>query len=334
MLLVVVGAGASFDNGVNTGTMPLVGGLFDGRAFNRDALSEFHEAQPIVNRLRLAIEKGENTAEELLAKINDEAKVDLQRQKQLIALRLYLRRTIFCANKEIIAQGGGITAYTTLITKLDTYVKNGREPVMIVDFNYDSLLENAMSSEYSNPFETFTDYVKVPKVKLIKPHGSIKWFTKVDIPEKEITTSLDLIKYANWFHPDDGDPYVEKNWDHPSPNLDLPLMAVPIKDKQFFSCPDFFIKHLEEEIPKTTKIVTIGWRGVEEHFKDILSTIEVKPPAFIIGRDEDDEAGGRKGTDEIIDNLSSLIADDPIKYPHGFAASMRDDAFDRFLNDS
>jgi hypothetical protein len=51
----------------------------------------------------------------------------------------------------------------------------------------------------------------------------------------------------------------------------FPAIAIPIENKQHYECPDEHVAALREFIPKTTKLLMIGWRATEKHFLSLLS---------------------------------------------------------------
>ena len=52
----------------------------------------------------------------------------------------------------------------------------------------------------------------------------------------------------------------------------LPALAVPARSKARFSCPQSHLDTLVGDLPNVTTVVTIGWRGREQHFLDLLAT--------------------------------------------------------------
>ncbi len=48
-------------------------------------------------------------------------------------------------------------------------------------------------------------------------------------------------------------------------------IAIPTQTKLSFECPPHHCRHLQETLPNVTKILTVGWRGLEEHFVKMLN---------------------------------------------------------------
>jgi hypothetical protein len=80
-----------------------------------------------------------------------------------------------------------------------------------------------------------------------------------------------------------------------------PAIAVPVENKNNFSCPPEHLDALAKVIPKVTKIVAIGWRATEKHFLKMLHT-------RLSGLPEDVDlmvvSGDQKGMAETTNNLA------------------------------
>ena len=87
MLLVIVGAGASFDSAAQDGGShefrpPLASGLFAELPLNVRLLAKYPRAAPIVARVRLAMAAGA-PLESILEELRSEESVDPRRRSQL-----------------------------------------------------------------------------------------------------------------------------------------------------------------------------------------------------------------------------------------------------------
>src|SRR5436190_22607719 len=95
MLLIVFGAGASFDSAPSYGPdglaerPPLANQLFEPRPRFADALEEFSECQALIPYLRHP--QSDVGVEQLLQRYLEEAPGDPVRHRQLAAIRYYLR---------------------------------------------------------------------------------------------------------------------------------------------------------------------------------------------------------------------------------------------------
>jgi hypothetical protein len=57
-------------------------------------------------------------------------------------------------------------------------------------------------------------------------------------------------------------------WMHERDGL-VPALAIPVQSKNSFECTDPHLEALRGYIQRTTRVITIGWRGVERHFLDL-----------------------------------------------------------------
>jgi hypothetical protein len=61
----------------------------------------------------------------------------------------------------------------------------------------------------------------------------------------------------------------------------FPALAIPVEAKDDFVCPASHVTALKEAIPQVTKILIVGWRGVEAHAVELLKGL--KQPNGISG---------------------------------------------------
>jgi hypothetical protein len=52
----------------------------------------------------------------------------------------------------------------------------------------------------------------------------------------------------------------------------FPAIAIPVEKKTQFVCPPSMLDQLVKLLPLVDKILSIGWRGTEEHFLQLLRT--------------------------------------------------------------
>src|SRR5229473_1748723 len=214
MLMVIFGAGASFDScptyppgyqgAVYDGDAsnkdfrpPLANELFENRPMFADAIQHFPKCQPIVPRLRSL--RGE-TLEAVLEDLQAKSDSYPRGKQQLAAVRYYLQFVIRECERRWRGVQKGVTNYKSLLDEIErTYPK---EPVCLVTFNYDTLLEDALS-QFGLPIEAMDDYTeKHPFYKLFKLHGSVNWArevaptTKVQVPANVWSVVNDLIEHV------------------------------------------------------------------------------------------------------------------------------------------
>ena len=152
------------------------------------------------------------------------------------------------------------------------------EPAILVTFNYDTLLEDALI-DFGLEIKEIRDYTKKhPFYRVFKVHGSVNW---VRILKNEIQ-SQNASNYD----------LVAKEWIRRAPELQLtdeylwepalpsafdrqrrpafPAIAIPVEKGKSFECPADQIEELKALLPQVSKLLVIGWRAGEQHFLDLL----------------------------------------------------------------
>jgi SIR2-like protein len=290
MLLVIFGAGASYDScptyppGYNGPVFggdllnnhyrpPLANELFENRPMFADAIQRFPQCQPIVPRLRsLRGETLEAVLEDLQAKSNSYPRG----AQQLAAVRYYLQFVIRQCENSWRGVAKGVTNYKSLLNEIERGNK-GKQPVCLVTFNYDTLLEDALS-HFGLLIEAMDDYTKKhPFYKLFKLHGSVNWAREVAAPTKAQNQGHawsvvnDLIERAAEI------PVTQRyllTGEHPPGVVGgtpvFPAIAIPVEKKSTFECPQHILDELMALLPEVTEILVIGWRATEAHFLERL----------------------------------------------------------------
>jgi hypothetical protein len=290
MLLVIFGAGASYDSvptyppgsHIAVGETlnhfhrpPLANDLFANRPAFADAITLFAECQPIVPQLRNL--KGVNL-EAALQDLQSKARDYPRGLQQLAAVRYYLQYILWqCGNAwRIVAKG--VTNYNTLLDQIERSNK-GNNPVSLVTFNYDTLLEDALSN-FGLQIESFADYTKKhPFYRYFKVHGSVNWARIVENeiqsknPAHAWSVAHEWIQRVAELHITDD--YVLCS-EYPTAIVGgrpaFPAIALPIEKNKNFECPPNLLTELCALLPETSQILTIGWRATEEHFLNLLKT--------------------------------------------------------------
>jgi SIR2-like protein len=194
----------------------------------------------------------------------------------LAAVRYYLQWIITqsCGSWRSVTRS--VTNYVGLLDQIEL-VHKGNERVALVTFNYDTLLEEALS-HFGLDIGTFSDYTqKHPFYRVFKVHGSVNWgrilTNKI---ESQNPTNPNLVA-SEWIRKaaelNITDEYVL------SPGMPtaivggrpaFPAIAIPVERGKNFECPASLIAELKELLPHTSKMLVIGWRGTEQHFLDLL----------------------------------------------------------------
>ena len=199
MLMVVFGAGASYDSvpaippgheplqharpRYHSNRPPLAKELFDDRPLFNEAVRNCQKCQPIIPYLQGSSVQ----VEQELEKMQSVADQYPQRYRQLAAVRYYLHSMLLaCVEKWNAEAPGGVTNYKTFLDQLEEF-RDPQESICLVTFNYDTMLEDALSVLGVN-IRTITDYTAGHRYKLIKLHGSVNWGRKLDTPIENLET--------------------------------------------------------------------------------------------------------------------------------------------------
>jgi len=291
MLMVIIGAGASYDscptypagrrpkssNEVvdEDHRPPLANQLFDNRPAFAKALVGYPECLKIAPYLRQLPQ--DKTLEAVLQDLQSAAVKYPEKERQFAEVRCYLHDVITRSAQSWSEVGMGVSNYKTLLYEIDRTRKT-TEPVCLVTFNYDTLLDDALWHSGLS-IDKLADYIgRHAYYRLFKLHGSVNWAREVE---------LTLLGNTNM-----GDPHgvlrqviarakemrvTDRYLFSPSKvmgivqgKLAFPAIAVPVERKQQFECPEFMLEELRKLLPEVTAILTIGWRATEAHFLELL----------------------------------------------------------------
>ncbi|MGO9906182.1 MAG: hypothetical protein ACLP4R_26435 [Solirubrobacteraceae bacterium] len=145
MLLVIFGAGASFDCGLPIPPLripraaDLVAPAFGGIAMDIPA------SRPIVDRLRYRMTGDRaGSLESELALLSEQAGSSPERRQQLIAFRFYLLEAMILSTaREWLNNAFGFSHYLTLLNYLYDWHRQTSSPIRVATFNYDTLIDAA-----------------------------------------------------------------------------------------------------------------------------------------------------------------------------------------------
>jgi len=320
VLLVVFGAGASFDSvphlrptevlpavrpamqndHFENDRLPLANQLFDTRPMFVQAMQQFPDCLAVIPQLR----KEGVIVEAELATIRAQARTYSRAHRELAAIIFYIHFAIWECQKRWNARHRGITNYATLVRELERWRTESNEDVWFVSFNYDTMLEAAMEQVLSSTFNEFDRYISHNHYSLVKLHGSINWGREVESiravsPEQLIAASSPNLVITNRFR------LVEQ---HPmrlvGGGIGFPALSIPVQNKDEFSCPQEHVAALGNILTDVTKVIAIGWRATEADFLAMLSAritgLHGKPQLFVV-------SGDQKGADETKANLTKAF---------------------------
>jgi len=289
MLLVIFGAGASYDSAPsipirkrpsNLYRLPLTDELFADRPHFKMAIQRFHRCQPVIPRLR-HLSSG-SSVERVLEELRSEGSQDHERHTQLAAIRYYLRDILWECQINWNSEAGGITNYKSLVDDLELWRKPRQERVCLVTFNYDTMLEEALIERAKFEIRNFHDYIAHASYKLIKLHGSLAWGHAFEKPiehdadnplgeERQVIDTILGIGINQQYHLVDQKGFIVRSSTETPKFLAFPALAIPVETKSEFECPSDHVDALRECIPEITKMLIIGWRAGEANFIQLLS---------------------------------------------------------------
>jgi hypothetical protein len=234
------------------------------------------ECQSLVDRIRRALQPGGPAVEQLLENARSESDALPHVAAQLLGLKAYLTESIGHCNRAWQARAVGMTNYLSLIEEIERWRRPSDEKVLLVTFNYDTLLEEAVARIAGVKFRTIDDYVSVPSWLVIKPHGSVNWHRQITLPSRSAALPTGyrdklhaLIETrANWRFTDayavqepGGSAEIETQYA-------FPALSIPVQSKTHsdFECPPDHLHALRRALPAVTRVLIVGWRGLEEHF--------------------------------------------------------------------
>jgi hypothetical protein len=282
MLLVIAGAGASYDSAPDHPTdvvpgadyrPPLANELFGTREHFLDVLDRLPECWPIIPVLRPTAQR---PIEAELERLQLESETNPSRHRQLAAVRFYLQRMLTMCVDQWYHLARGVTNHLVLLDAI-RHQPTTTLPTCIVTFNYDLLIEKALP-EVGVQIRGLDDYTADPNYKLIKLHGSVDWAHEIEttIPAVErrderaivaqIIAAAPNLKVRPEYRYAPGHPAIVSSQ---GPAL-FPALAIPVVRKQRYECPPTHVEVLQQCLPNVRKILIIGWRGQETHFLDLL----------------------------------------------------------------
>ena len=320
MLMVIFGAGASYDSipahpphagaFFKTATnrsvigsdqrLPLANELFADRTDFARWILQFERCQPIIPLLRKASEN--SMVEGALENLQKEAGEYPERFRQLAAIRYYLHGMLWECDLKWQEAAGGVTNYKTLLDQIQRWRKPSQQ-ICLVTFNYDRMLETALTSVGIN-IQELRDYIGSDQYKVIKVHGSVNWAREVNSSIADLN-NRNVWQVAHELIDRAPDLDISEKYsivrEYPIAKLSnqalFPALAIPVEAKRQFECPEEHLAELCEFIPKVTKILIVGWRATEEHFlkllRDNLSMVDLRIMAVSGSIDEANKVGER-----------------------------------------
>jgi hypothetical protein len=322
VLLVIFGAGASYDSvsslddyGLRRGQMPpLANDLFAASRYSTGVLARYPEATPVVAHMRTVAGRGRrlDVERELLLLSNEVSKY-ADRDRHLMGVRFYLRDRVAEAADRVRSATSGVTNYAALIDLVRRWSMRSLERVGCVTFNYDTLLEDALAASFGRGFDTVSHYMTLDW-PLYKPHGSTTWVQRFEWIISVRRPPAGFVDVEEHISSPLGEPVVasevgaaaadhNRNW--------APALAVPLAEKSEFACPPDHLRDLQGRLPTVTRLLIVGWRAREAHFRAWLEGMHQCARVLVVS--ESDAAAG-----ETILNLPHNLARRSERHGGGF----------------
>ncbi len=244
-----------------------------------------------------------------------------------MAVQFYLHDVLWRCGAEWKQESKGVTNYRTLFSEIAKY----QQRVLIVTFNYDLLLEDALSTppHLFRP-SMMSDYISShPMFTIIKIHGSVNWW-RILPPILGSSTPSQVIEEGRPQQPND--PFtMDISTQNLSPGLTcLPAIAVPLVTKDVFECPADHLSKLHSKLPEVTKILFVGWQGKDDRFLDILSrtTQSLRHCMFVSGT----EVEAKKVASNVMASFGERTKNiSVITASGGFTDFIQEGLIDRFI---
>lgn len=320
-ILIIVGAGASYDcwlpdRELGITRLPMSKSLFAESDPQNKYLNQYRLTGLADKLRRTELQRQKQNAqfggvefniEVELQNINDNA-VKITDRNTLLALfkaRFYIQNLITDLSNKTFNETHGLTMYVTMLNKLKDWIdeKPDERFVDMVVFNYDDLIDRAMThvydsdwSEKSNSRSPLAAYYSGKNINIYKPHGSINWGRKILLnganryysSPDDIYREFDTLNITNEFIYTNSSMYN----DHVVKDS-IPAIAIPFKTKNSFDeCPPEMLTAMKEAISKAESILTLGWRGGDNHVVELIKKNGKIRNAYIVSPTGETELKG------------------------------------------
>jgi len=309
MLLVIFGAGASYGSadGPEELRPPLADQLLD----YPEVARKYRGSSVVVDYVRRRMAERSLLLEDALAEFGARAKQATTSQQHLVAFRFYLCDVIASAADQWLDTTSGQTRYLSLLNYLAEWQEESNEPIALVTFNYDTLLDDALSEQFPEWVRgDFKSYIEHRQWSLLKLHGSVTWSRLAESERWQDETNYQrAIHEANGFARSDLrfelHSALAGGWDAES--VAAPALAVPMTGKTDFECPPDHVETLIRSIPEVKRVLICGWRASEEHMLEVLSGLYPGYFLGVVAQGQNDveevherlDADGRKGVSKL-----------------------------------
>jgi hypothetical protein len=251
---------------------PLANQLFDGRESFEKVVEEFPACNPLIPQLRSPAISVENE----LARIQEHSYP--AREVQLAAIRYYLHTALWRCEQAWRTRHHGITNYGTFIDEIERWRSEFHEQVCFVTFNYDTMLEKTIDPVLNASYSDLDAYISRSNYAVIKLHGSVNWGRVIEdgpaamvrnpstYTAQRLVQERGKLRISDRFLVVDECPMLRQDG-----NFVFPAISIPVENKDEFECPQTHVERLKKLVPNVDRIVTIGWRAMEDKFLSLLA---------------------------------------------------------------
>ncbi|MFH1462524.1 MAG: hypothetical protein ABIG08_02455 [bacterium] len=340
--IIIFGAGATKDydcEGIKAFEPPLNEGIFDIKIIMKllgikEKQLHYGEVSRLLEELKTKDPKYD-TVEKKLKKIKEEAKTNNGSHKKVPLIFLEFRlKDCFLKISEKCRENSKRNNYKVLISSIEKYIKDPE--VLYLTLNYDTLLDESLgivSISDNNYAKSLVDEDCYLDKKLIKAHGSCDWGyclrkTKESLNQSGREFTAFHPELSNIFDDIYGDPLkkreIIRTISHEIQNVEgehiqyVPAIGLPIEKKKLI-CPDIHKEELLKAFNSTDRILIIGWRGVDDDIREIMSKEIKKPVKTLI------VSGGKEDADVVKQNLATINKLDCETTAHTFSTFVSDE---------
>jgi hypothetical protein len=338
-LTVLVGAGASFDCGavaVNTNgpwKPPLVADLFANHGTFLEILKRYPRAELIAGEFRQ--KANQVPLEQMLRAAREEASPVVRALFREIPP--YLQELLGTVGQAHIIHGP--SAYGLLAVEVARCIPGRFDRVLYLSLNYDTLLDQALSTLYSHRFSSMQSYVWPEGCALVKLHGSVNWGYAIEtsVQGNELAgylTALAALEAEPGVNDERALEIIGGHSDRlRDGKLFYPAIAVPVQGKSGFVCPITHADYARAFVRKCTTFLVLGCQLLDQDVRDLFKPVErverfkivngTKPAgAEVFQRLRDTSDAFRQASQSIDDHVHS----------EGFARFVQSGALKEFLH--
>jgi hypothetical protein len=341
LLLVIVGAGASFDS---IPSRPTGGVAGPNEPFRPPLADHLFQPRPLFEEIQRHVPQVLQIAATLLEPPSGQSVEDVLGDYaslgaeyppgaiQLAAVRYYIQGVIDLCERGWYRDLPVATNLMALIDRAERFRGRDERPIFVT-FNYDRLIEHALENR-GQSFSAMTDYILPNAIRVFKLHGSVDWARRIQRMDnsrfggsvweiaKQIADQIATLPAAGEI----------QRWRGAAPSsladsyILLPAITIPVKAKSKFECPDEHIASLRTALKDVKTVLTIGWRGAERHFLGLLRECGLQDLDVIC------VAKGPRGAEETRENLMAAgITGQFELYNDGFSKFVAERKADRLF---